>query len=168
MASSGGLPRGPYVRSTMNAATLRLMSDLREMQKDAPEGASAAPLGEDNIFVWAATIFGPADTPWEGGIFSLRLTFCDQYPDKPPKVRFTTKVFHPNVYQDGTLCLDIIQNKWSPSYTVSSVLTSIQSLLTDPNCGSPANPEAAELFQQDKKAYNRRIRRLTEESLGST
>lgn len=152
--------------ANQNAATLRLMSDLREMQKDAPEGASAAPLSEENIFVWAATIFGPADTPWEGGIFSLRMTFCDQYPDKPPKVRFTTKVFHPNVYQDGTLCLDIIQNKWSPSYTVSSVLTSIQSLLTDPNCGSPANPEAAELFMQDKKAYNRRVRRLTEESLG--
>lgn len=70
------------------------------------------------------------------------------------------------VYQDGTLCLDIIQNKWSPSYTVSSVLTSIQSLLTDPNCGSPANPEAAELYLQDKKAYTRRVRRLTEESLG--
>ena len=70
------------------------------------------------------------------------------------------------VYQDGTLCLDIIQNRWSPSYTVSSVLTSIQSLLTDPNCGSPANPEAAELFMQDKKGYNRRVRRLTEESLG--
>jgi|SouAtlMetagenome_1021521.scaffolds.fasta_scaffold115219_1 ubiquitin-protein ligase len=60
------------------------------------QGASAAPLSEENIFVWAATIFGPADTPWEGGIFSLRMTFCDQYPDKPPKVRFTTKVFHPN------------------------------------------------------------------------
>jgi ubiquitin-conjugating enzyme E2 A len=72
----------------------------------------------------------------------------------------------PPVYQDGTLCLDIIQNKWSPSYTVSSVLTSIQSLLTDPNCGSPANPEAAELYLQDKKAYTRRVRRLTEESLG--
>jgi hypothetical protein len=71
------------------------------------------------------------------------------------------------VYQDGTLCLDIIQNKWSPSYTVSSVLTSIQSLLTDPNCGSPANPEAAELYLQDRKAYNRRVRRLTEESLGA-
>mmetsp|Transcript_34723 Transcript_34723/g.81410 ORF Transcript_34723/g.81410 Transcript_34723/m.81410 type:complete len:156 (+) Transcript_34723:51-518(+) len=149
-----------------SAATLRLMSDLREMQKDAPEGASAAPMSEDNIFLWNATIFGPADTPWEGGIFSLRMTFCDQYPDKPPKVRFTTKVFHPNVYQDGTLCLDIIQNKWSPSYTVSSVLTSIQSLLTDPNCGSPANPEAAELYLQDKKTYTRRVRRLTEESLG--
>jgi len=76
-----------------NAATLRLMSDLREMQKDAPEGASAAPMNEDNIFVWTATIFGPADTPWEGGIFSLRMTFCDQYPDKPPKVCFSLYIF---------------------------------------------------------------------------
>ena len=135
--------------ANQNAATLRLMSDLREMQKDAPEvsaagatgvrtprppptplfaplqlrlpaqpadaepradargvrwqGASAAPLSEENIFVWAATIFGPADTPWEGGIFSLRMTFCDQYPDKPPKVRFTTKVFHPNGVCHGPL-----------------------------------------------------------------
>jgi ubiquitin-conjugating enzyme E2 A len=60
------------------------------------QGASAGPLSEENIFVWAASIFGPSDTPWEGGIFSLRMTFCDQYPDKPPKVRFTTKAFHPN------------------------------------------------------------------------
>ncbi len=75
-----------------------------------------------------------------GGIYSLRLTFCDRYPEKPPKVRFTTKMFHPNVYADGNICLDIIAAKWSPSYTVSSILTSIQSLLTDPNVQSPANP----------------------------
>jgi hypothetical protein len=70
----------------------------------------------------------------------LRLTFCDRYPEKPPKVRFTTKMFHPNVYADGNICLDVIAAKWSPSYTVSSILTSIQSLLTDPNVQSPANP----------------------------
>lgn len=75
-----------------------------------------------------------------GGIYSLRLTFCDRYPEKPPKVRFTTKMFHPNVYVDGNICLDVIAAKWSPSYTVSSILTSIQSLLTDPNVQSPANP----------------------------
>mmetsp|Transcript_31403 Transcript_31403/g.72221 ORF Transcript_31403/g.72221 Transcript_31403/m.72221 type:complete len:159 (+) Transcript_31403:72-548(+) len=148
-------------------AVLRLMSDLREMHKDPGEGASAAPESDTNVFVWNGTIFGPSDTPWEGGIYSLRMTFCDQYPDKPPKVRFTTKVFHPNVYQDGALCLDIIQDKWSPSFTVSSVLTSIQSLLTDPNCASPANPEAAELYQKDRPAFNRRVRRIAEESLGA-
>ena len=116
----------------------------------------------------------------------MRLTFCDRYPEKPPKVRFTTKMFHPNVYADGNICLDVIAAKWSPSYTVSSILTSIQSLLTDPNVQSPANPvrdgrcifffcnlnvffqEAAELFVKDKKSYERRVRRIAEESLASS
>lgn len=154
----------------MNSAQLRLLSDLREMKMDVSgeSGASAAPVHDDNIFVWNATIFGPSETCWEGGIYSMRLTFCDRYPEKPPKVRFTTKMFHPNVYADGNICLDIIAAKWSPSYTVSSILTSIQSLLTDPNVQSPANPEAAELFVKDKKAYERRVRRIAEESLASS
>lgn len=74
-------------------------------------------MSEENLFVWSATIFGPPETPWEGGVYSLRLTFNDQYPEKPPRVRFTAEMFHPNVYTDGTLCLDIIQDKWSPIYT---------------------------------------------------
>merc|ERR1711959_707085 len=145
----------------------RLLGDLKEIQRNPTDGASAAPTNEESLFVWNATIFGPSDTPWEGGIYSLRLTFCDEYPDKPPKVRFTTKMFHPNVYPDGTLCLDIIQNKWSPVYSVSSILTSIQSLLCDPNCASPANAESAELFNRDRKAYNRKVRRCAEDSLAA-
>merc|ERR1711959_366069 len=145
----------------------RLLGDLKEIQRNPTDGASAAPTNEESLFVWNATIFGPSDTPWEGGIYSLRLTFCDQYPDKPPKVRFTTRMFHPNVYPDGNLCLDIIQSKWSPSFTVSSILTAIQSLLTDPNVQSPANPAAAEMFIKDKKGYNKKVRRVAEESLGA-
>lgn len=76
--------------------------------------------------MWGATIFGPSETAWEGGIYSLRLTFTEAYPEKPPRVRFTSEMFHPNVYTDGTLCLDIIQDKWSPIYTVNTILTSIQ------------------------------------------
>jgi ubiquitin-protein ligase len=71
------------------------------------------------------------------------MTFGEQYPEKPPRVRFTSEVFHPNVYSDGTLCMDIIQDQWSPIHNVCTLLTSIQSLLTDPNPASPANPEAA-------------------------
>ena len=95
--------------------------------------------------IWSATVFGPDDTPWEGGIFSMRLTFNDQYPDKPPRVRFTSEMFHPNIYADGSICLDILQNQWSPIYDISAILTSIQSLLCDPNPSSPANSEAARL-----------------------
>ena len=100
-------------------------------------------------------------------MFSLRLTFPETYPDKPPRVRFLTEVYHPNVFSDGSLCLDIIQDAWSPVTTVSSLLTSIQSLLTDPNPASPANPEAANLFTTDKPAYNRRVRRCAQKSTES-
>jgi len=148
-----------------SSAALRLMSDLKQITQEPPEGASASPLSENNLFVWGATIFGPEDTPWEGGIFSLRMTFPETYPDKAPKVRFITEIYHPNVYPDGTLCLDIIQDKWSPIYSVSTILTSIQSLLTDPNPNSPANPEAAGLYSADKKAYNRRVRQSVQKSL---
>ncbi|KAL4858291.1 3-oxoacyl-[acyl-carrier-protein] synthase 3 [Chlorella vulgaris] len=128
------------------SAQLRLMSDLRAIKVEPPEGCSASPLSEENLFVWGASILGPMETAWEGGVFQLRITFGEHYPDKPPRVRFTSEVFHPNVYNDGTLCLDIIQEHWSPCHNICSILTSIQSLLTDPNCASPANPEAAQTF----------------------
>jgi len=73
-------------------STLRLMSDLKTMKQNPPEGVSASPLSDENLFVWGGTIFGPDDTAWEGGIYSMRLTFTDQYPDKPPRVRFTSEM----------------------------------------------------------------------------
>ena len=102
---------------------------------------------EDNIFSWTAVIIGSVDTPFEDGIFCLTLKFSEEYPNKPPVVKFTTKMFHPNIYQDGSICLDILKERWSPSYDVTAILTSIQSLLSDPNPNSPANSMAAQLFK---------------------
>ncbi|KAJ4770906.1 ubiquitin-conjugating enzyme E2 [Rhynchospora pubera] len=109
-----------------SCAQLRLMTDLKAIKSEPPEGCSASPVSDENLFVWSATIFGPDETPWEGGVFGLRLIFGDNYPDRPPRVRFTSEVFHPNVYSDGTLCMDIIQDAWSPCHNVSTILTSIQ------------------------------------------
>ncbi|GAB4823452.1 hypothetical protein N2152v2_010498 [Parachlorella kessleri] len=147
------------------ASQLRLLSDLKAIQQSPPDGVSASPLSDDNLFVWGASILGPPDTPWEGGVFQLRITFSENYPEKPPRVRFTSEIFHPNVYGDGTLCMDIIQDQWSPIHNICSILTSIQSLLTDPNCASPANPEAAHIFTHDRKLYNRRVRRIAQKSV---
>merc|ERR1712054_761669 len=102
---------------------------------------TAAP-SDDNILLWNAALLGPEDTMWEGAVFHLQMQFTEEYPAKPPKVRFRTKVFHPNVYKDGNICLDILQKKWAPSYDVAAILTSIQSLLSDPNPNSPANADA--------------------------
>lgn len=86
---------------------------------------SGAPT-DNNIMIWHAVIFGPHDTPFEDGTFKLTLEFTEEYPNKPPTVRFVSKMFHPNVYADGSICLDILQNRWSPTYDVSAILTSIQ------------------------------------------
>eukprot|EP00301_Raphidiophrys_heterophryoidea_P014630 c23064_g1_i1.p1 GENE.c23064_g1_i1~~c23064_g1_i1.p1 ORF type:complete len:174 (-),score=40.84 c23064_g1_i1:64-516(-) len=144
-------------------ARRRLMRDFKRMQKDPPAGINAAPLDAD-VMSWNAVIFGPEDSPWDGGTFKLTLKFNEEYPSKPPKVLFVTKMFHPNVYADGGICLDILQNQWSPIYDIAAILTSIQSLLCDPNPNSPANSEAAKLYQEDKKEYERRVREIVEAS----
>eukprot|EP01132_Coremiostelium_polycephalum_P010223 gene10223-12537_t len=149
----------------MNRATIRLMSDLKQMQEGMVEGISACP-NDKNLMLWNASIFGPEETPYENGVYQLNLVFSDMYPDKPPKVKFTTSMFHPNIYPDGSICLDILNpDKWSSVYSVSTILTSIRSLLSDENPTSPANPEAALLFVNDRKAYNRKVRAYAEKSI---
>lgn len=73
-----------------------------------------------------AVIIGPSDTPFEDGTFRLIMHFDEQYPNKPPGVKFISQMFHPNVYNTGELCLDILQNRWSPTYDVAAILTSVQ------------------------------------------
>ena len=113
--------------------------------------------------LWHAVMFGPEDTPWEGGTFKPTLQFTEEYPNKAPTVKFATKMFHPNIYAEGRFfCLDILQNQWSPIYDVAAVLTSIQSLLCDPNPNSPANSEAAMLFRDSVREYNKRVQLVVE------
>ena len=92
------------------AARRRLMRDFKRLQEDPPAGVSGAP-GENNIMVWNAVIFGPHDTPFEDGTFKLTMEFSEEYPNKPPVVRFLSKMFHPNIYADGGICLDILQTR---------------------------------------------------------
>ena len=79
--------------------------------------------------MWNAMVIGPDDTPFEDGTFKLVLQFTEKYPNEPPKVKFQTNMFHPNIYADGQLCLDILARKWSPTFDVLSILISVQSLL---------------------------------------
>ncbi|PAA48143.1 hypothetical protein BOX15_Mlig027603g1, partial [Macrostomum lignano] len=150
-------------RVMSTAARRRLMKDLQMMQKDPPPGVGACPTDE-NIMVWKAVILGPDDTAFEGGVFKLSMTFTEEYPNKPPAVKFLTSMFHPNVYADGSICLDILQNQWSTSYDVRAVLTSLQSLLGDPNPHSPANMAAAELLTNNCREYTERVSRIVEDS----
>jgi len=115
------------------------------------------------ILAWKKKQYA-GDTPFEDGTFKLLLTFDESYPNKPPSVKFLSRMFHPNIYANGELCLDILQNRWSPTYDVAAILTSVQSLLHDPNPNSPANAEAAQLYRENMKEYARRVKATVEES----
>ncbi|GKC69870.1 probable ubiquitin-conjugating enzyme E2 C [Tanacetum coccineum] len=112
-------------------------------------GVSAFPEGE-NIFTWIGTIEGGKGTMYEGLSYKLSLRFPVDYPFKPPQVKFETSCFHPNVDQYGTICLDILQDKWSSAYDCRTVLLSIQSLLGEPNNDSPLNSSAAALWSNQE------------------
>lgn len=109
-------------------------------------------------------VFRPEGTPYEDGTFHLTLNFDETYPNNPPKCQFKTPMFHPNIYSSGDICLDILSNRWSPTYDVAALLTSIQSLLPDPNPSSAANGQAASLFNSNKPAYEAQVRKTVESS----
>lgn len=142
-------------------AKRRLLKDLQKIQKQNDSGTDAVP-DPDNIFEWDAVIHGPEQTIWEGGTFILKINFPEDYPNKPPKVVFKSRMFHPNIYDNGNICLDILDNKWSPIYDIIAILTSIRSLLCDPNTSSPANMTASKTFQNDKKLYEMKVKQVVE------
>uniref|UniRef100_G1SW41 E2 ubiquitin-conjugating enzyme n=1 Tax=Oryctolagus cuniculus TaxID=9986 RepID=G1SW41_RABIT len=152
-ALAGLLRRDPGSRA--------LGQELTDLQRDPPAQCSAGPVGDD-LFHWQATIMGPTDSPYQGGLFFLTIHFPTDYPFKPPKVAFTTKIYHPNINSNGSICLDILRSQWSPALTVSKVLLSICSLLCDPNPDDPLVPEIAHTYKADREKYNRLAREWTQ------
>ncbi|XP_058107161.1 ubiquitin-conjugating enzyme E2 19-like [Magnolia sinica] len=143
--------RLPMAKTVDSQSVLkRLQSELMALMMCGDPGISAFPEG-DNIFCWKGTISGSKDTVYEGMIYKLSLSFPSDYPFKPPKVKFETMCFHPNVDVYGNICLDILQDKWSSAYDVRSVLLSIQSLLGEPNNDSPLNTQAAALWSNQEE-----------------
>jgi ubiquitin-conjugating enzyme E2 G2 len=142
--------------SSHGAAFKRLMQEYKQMTENPPEGILAGPVSEDNFFVWEAYILGPPDTPYEGGLFKAILTFPSDYPLNPPKMRFVTPMWHPNIYTNGEVCISILHppgedplhyesssERWSPVQSIEKILISVVSMLSEPNDQSPANVEAA-------------------------
>ncbi|KAJ1801141.1 hypothetical protein LPJ59_000537 [Coemansia sp. RSA 2399] len=151
------------------AASIKLQKELLQLSK-----------GESSSFsvgLWNVTLLGPADSYYEGGMFKAVLKFPLNYPYEPPTMRFTSDLWHPNVYPDGRVCISILhkagedpngyerpEERWSPVQTVETILVSIISMLSEPNPESPANIDAAKMWRDDKKAYRREVRRCVDKS----
>jgi ubiquitin-protein ligase len=166
--------------SRISSSAKRIQKELAEISLDPPCNCSAGPKG-DNIYEWVSTIMGPSGallvletcmwvvgrcmftvydgggvgSPYAGGVFFLDINFPSDYPFKPPKVTFKTRIYHCNINSSGSICLDILKEQWSPALTVSKVLLSICSLLTDPNPSDPLVPSIAQQLLSDKEEHDK-------------
>lgn len=138
----------------------RIQRELMDIKNDPPLNCSAGPEGED-LYKWEGVIFGPDDSPYSGGVYKLKILFPSEYPFKCPNVTFLTKIYHPNISESGIICLDILKTSWSPALTVTKVLLSICSLLTDPNPKDPLVPAIADLYTNDRQQYEENARSWT-------
>lgn len=104
--------------------------------------------GTLNLMTWECAIPGKKGTPWEGGLYNLRMIFKDDYPTSPPKCKFEPPLFHPNVYPSGTVCLSLLDEEkdWRPAITIKQILLGIQDLLNEPNIKDPAQAEAYTIY----------------------
>ena len=142
-------------------AIKRIQNELTELNKEPVPNCSAGPIDDSNIMKWQATIFGPEDTPYHGGVFMLLIDFTNEYPFKPPRVIFKTPIYHCNINSSGGICLDILKDNWSPALNISKLLLSICSLLAEPNPNDPLVPEIAELLRKNKELHDMNARNHT-------
>ena len=137
------------------SALKRIQKELIDLGKDPPANCSAGPLDEKDQYHWQATIMGPDDSPFAGGVFFLNIHFPTDYPFKPAKLNFTTRIYHPNINSNGSICLDILKDNWSPALTVSKVLLSVCSLLTDCNPHDPLVGSIAQQYLNDRPLHDK-------------
>ncbi|CAO3566419.1 unnamed protein product [Mortierella alpina] len=140
----------------------RIQKEIADCQRDQ---ASLIDLQveDGNIMHMKGRFPGPPGTPYEGGMFQVDIVLSDTYPFQPPKVKFDTKVYHPNVSsQTGVICLDILKQQWSPVLTISSTLLSVQSLLCTPEPNDPQDAQVASQYLNDHAVFLETARFWTE------
>jgi len=144
------------------SALKRIQKEQKDVNLDPAAHFSAGPMGED-IYNWQATITGPPGSPFENGLFFLNINFPSDYPFLPPKVFFVTRIFHPSVGPDGSICLDILKNQWSPALTIAKVLMAILVLMSEPNLDDVLSPEIGRIFMENRAKYEATAREWTRE-----
>jgi len=166
-------PKGNISKKDRKTAQLHLARELKAL--DGSDGFSVGLEDDSNLFKWNVLIEGPGETPYEGGFFNAILEFPEDFPQKPPLMKFTTPNFwHPNVYKDGKVCISILHEpkedpfnlqesvdlKWRPILSVEAVIVSVISMLNSPNFGSPANVDASVEWKKNPEQYVKKIKKL--------
>ncbi|PLW33994.1 hypothetical protein PCANC_16369 [Puccinia coronata f. sp. avenae] len=147
--SSRKSQRPLHLNAMASALPKRIIKETERLVSDAPPGISAVP-HDDNLRYFDVGLQGPEGSAFQGGLFKLELFLPEDYPMSPPKVRFLTKIYHPNIDKLGRICLDILKDRWSPALQIRTVLLSIQALLSSPNPDDPLANDVAQHYKSDE------------------
>ncbi|KAK9379902.1 ubiquitin-conjugating enzyme/RWD-like protein [Kockiozyma suomiensis] len=129
----------------------RIIKETERLVSDPVPGINAVP-HEENLRYFDVTVDGPSQSPYEGGVFKLELFLPEEYPMVAPKVRFLTKIYHPNIDKLGRICLDVLKTNWSPALQIRTILLSVQALLGAPNPDDPLANDVAQRWKEDERA----------------
>ncbi|KII89005.1 hypothetical protein PLICRDRAFT_40645 [Plicaturopsis crispa FD-325 SS-3] len=133
-------------------ALRRISKELRDINSNPIEGVSVNPK-EDNLFEWDCTVKGAAESPYKDGTFRFTIVLPENYPFKAPTVTFKTKIYHPGINEEGSICVPILRDEWKPSVTLSTVLSIIKEKVNNPSADDPFEPDIAALVKNDKKKF---------------
>lgn len=130
---------------------------LNAKKDELPDNISVGPI-DGNLYEWIGTIIGVKDTIYEGGYFKITISFPQNYPFVAPTIKFVTPIFHPNIHDNGEICLDILKYKWNPAYSIPQIMLSIIALLEEPNPEDPLNSVAAKIYKTNRTCYNNTVK----------
>ena len=141
----------------------RIKKEYQDLQKEKNSNVKVKLVNND-IRHWKGHIKGPIDTCYQGGIFDVDIIIPDDYPFKPPKMKFDTKIWHPNISSvTGAICLDILKNEWTPALTIRTALISLQALMCEPVPNDPQDAVVAKQYMSDIKLFNETAKHWVEE-----
>ena len=141
----------------------RIKKEYQDLQKEKNSNVKVK-LVDNDIRHWKGRIKGPIDTCYQGGIFDVDIVIPNEYPFKPPKMKFDTKIWHPNISSvTGAICLDILKNEWTPALTIRTALISLQALMCEPVPNDPQDAVVAKQYMSDIKLFNETAKHWVEE-----
>ena len=147
----------------MDALHNRIKKEYQDLQKEKNSNVQVKLVNNDYRH-WKGRIKGPIDTCYQGGIFDVDIIIPNDYPFKPPKMKFDTKIWHPNISSvTGAICLDILKNEWTPALTIRTALISLQALMCEPVPNDPQDAVVAKQYMSDIKLFNQTAKHWVEE-----